>query len=148
MGRIASIDYGLARIGLAVSDELKIIASSIATVAAEKKSQESLKKVLLALAPYQLEAIIIGIPYKMNGQMSFLADEVTHFVELMKQELSCPVVLWDERLSTVQAERSLKEANMSRKKRSKVIDAVTATLLLQSYLDMLHIKANNASIYR
>lgn len=135
MGRFAAIDYGLARIGLAVSDERKIIASSIGIVPAEKTAVLTVKKIAKELSKYDLEAIVVGLPLHMNGKMGFLADEVMHFISLLKQEVSCEVLTWDERLSTAQAERMLRDANMSRKKRSKVIDGVAATLLLQSYLD-------------
>lgn len=135
MGRFASIDYGLVRIGVAVSDERKIIASSIGTVAAEKTTLLTVKKIAKELSKYELETIVVGLPLHLNGKRGFLADEVMHFVSLLKQEVTCEVVTWDERLSTAEAERMLREANMSRKKRSKVIDGVAATLLLQNYLD-------------
>jgi putative Holliday junction resolvase len=75
----------------------------------------------------------------MNGKMGPMGDEVQHFVELLKTKLPYPVVLWDERLTTVQAERLLRESNLNRKKRSKVIDSMTAVILLQSYLDSLRL---------
>lgn len=134
MGRIASIDYGVKRIGVALSDESKIIASCLTVVQAEKTSEKTVEKVLLALAPYQIETLIVGLPLHMNGKKGFLADEVHHFVALLKQRVSFQILLWDERLSTVQAERTLREANLSRKKRAPLIDSLTALILLQSYL--------------
>lgn len=141
--RIVSIDYGLARIGIAVSDELKIIATPFAIVAADKKIDNTVVKVREVLAQLEKEKgceikeIVIGMPYQMNGTLGMLADEVKHFVELLQKVISCPITLWDERLTTVQAERSLREGGMSRKKRSKVVDAVTATIILQNFLDRL-----------
>ncbi len=132
--RIASIDYGLKRIGLAISDENQIIASSLGVIQAGKSSGETITKLLTALKDYELERIVIGYPVHLNGKVGFLADEVKHFVSLLEKEVLCPVVLVDERLSTVQAERSLKEGSMNRKKRAKVIDAVSAVILLQGHL--------------
>jgi len=139
--RIVAIDYGLARIGLAISDERKIFASPFMTVKAEKKAEKTAIKLLAELTKdqetrhYSLETILIGMPLLFSGKTGMLADEVTHFVELLKKLTSIPIVLWDERLTTVQAEKALREGNMNRKKRSKVIDTVSAAILLQSYLD-------------
>jgi len=133
-GRVASIDYGLKRIGLAISDENCIIASSLGVVEACKNSKETIQRILKVLQPYELKKIIVGHPIHMNGKVGFLADEVQHFVSLLQNHVSCPISLLDERLSSVQAERALKEGGLSRKKRSQLIDAVSAIILLQSYL--------------
>lgn len=139
--RTIAIDYGMARIGIAVSDERKIIAKPLMTIRAEKKSHNTVNKVVNALAQdakdnlYSIDEIIVGLPLMMSGKMGFLADEVKHFVELLQKAVSIPVLTWDERLTTVQAERSLMESSLSRKKRSKIIDEVAAVILLQSYLD-------------
>lgn len=132
--RIVSIDYGLKRIGMAISDENKIIASSLGVVQAGKNSAETIQNILALLRPFSIERIIIGNPIHMNGSVSFLADEVKHFLSIFQAHVSCEVILFDERLSSVQAERALKEGGMSRKKRSQVIDAVSAVILLQCYL--------------
>lgn len=142
MGRVVSLDYGLARIGIAISDESKLIAAYQKVLPTEKSSPLTIKKLISELSQYQIDTIVVGLPLHMNGKMSFLADEVMHFIELLKLSFSCPIKTWDERLSTVQAERSLMEGNMSRKKRSKVIDAVTATIILQSYLSFLSISSS------
>ncbi|MCC5832591.1 MAG: Holliday junction resolvase RuvX [Chlamydiales bacterium] len=132
--RIASIDYGLKRIGLAISDENQIIASSLGVIEAGKTGQETIRKLLDVLKSYDLERIVVGYPIHLNGKIGFLADEVNHFISLLEKEVNCPVVLIDERLSTLQAERSLKEGGMNRKKRAKVVDAVSAVILLQCHL--------------
>jgi putative holliday junction resolvase len=139
--RIIGIDYGIARIGLSVSDESKMIASPLMTLKADKKSERTLQYLIEILAQhqseyhYQISEIIMGYPLMMSGKVGFLADEVKHFAELLRQSLSCPIVLWDERLSTVQAERSLREGSLTRKRRSKVVDSVAAVIILQNYLD-------------
>ena len=132
--RVASIDYGLKRLGVAISDENKIMATSLGVVQAGKNSAETIQKILDILKPYQLERIIIGNPIHMNGKVGFLADEVKHFLTQLQAHVTCEVSLFDERLSSVQADRSLKESGMNRKKRAKVIDAVAAVIVLQSFL--------------
>lgn len=139
--RILSIDYGLARLGLALSDERKIIASPLDTLQAQKKISQTVSKLCQEIERLQkehrclIQEIVVGIPLRMNGGMGMMADEVKHFVELLKAKLSIPIITWDERLSSVQADRSLKEGGMNRKKRSQVVDKVTAAIILQSYLD-------------
>lgn len=141
--RIIAIDFGLARLGVAISDEMKIIAMPLMTITCESKSDKTVAKVLDELAKHQvankydLEAIILGMPLMMSGKMGMLADEVKHFVDVLRQSTSTPIITWDERLTTVQAERSMKEGTMSRKKRSKIVDKVAAVIILQSYLDYL-----------
>lgn len=132
--RIVGIDYGLKRIGVAISDENKILASSLGIVEAHHQSKETIKRLLTLLKPYTIAKIVVGYPLHLSGKTSFLADEVKHFIALLQTEIAVPIILWDERLSTVQAERSLMEGGMRRKKRAKIIDAVTAVILLQSYL--------------
>lgn len=139
--RILAIDYGLARLGLALSDERKIIASSLKTLQAEKKAEATARKLCEELRRhaadygYEIEEIVIGMPLMMNGSKGMLADEVLYFISLLKTMFMVPIITWDERLSSVQADRALREGNFSRKRRSKMVDAVTATILLQSYLD-------------
>jgi len=139
--RIVGLDYGLARIGFAFSDELKIIASPGKTIKTEKKLEETAKKIVSELTAFEqdkncvVETLVIGIPLRMNGQVGMQADEVKALAELLKTSTNLEIILWDERLTTVQAERSLREEKMSRKKRSKVVDNVAAMIILQSFLD-------------
>lgn len=146
MGRIAGIDYGTVRIGIALSDESRIIAIPHSILPAKKRSEETAEALLTALAPYTLEAIVLGMPLKLSGKASFMGDEVAHFATILGQKTTIPIVLWDERLTSVQAERSLKEAGMNRKKRSKVVDAIAAVIMLQSYLDSLSWKKQASEI--
>ena len=139
--RIIGIDFGMARLGLAYSDESKTIASPLAVIQAEKKSEQTVSKVVKELKQheqqfnYEIEEIVVGLPLLMSGKVGLLADEVKHFVELLKKSIQAPVVTWDERLTTVQAERSMRETSLTRKRRSKVIDTVAAVIILQNYLD-------------
>lgn len=144
--RIIAIDYGLARIGLAISDETKLIAMPLTTLPCQSKTEETAEKLVDLLKSHQKEyhyevsEIVIGLPLMMSGKKGFLADETQHFIELLKKWISIPIVTWDERLTTVQAERSLREANLSRKKRAKSVDNVAAMIILQNYLDHLNLR--------
>lgn len=143
--RIIGIDYGLSRIGLALSDERHQIAMPLMVVQASKKSEETVQEIIKIFREISLKyqcdiaEIIIGLPLMMSGKTGFLADEVKHFVKLFSESCLIPIKTWDERLTTVQAERSLREGNLSRKKRTKLVDTVSACLILQSYLDSLTI---------
>lgn len=139
--RIIGIDFGMARLGIAYSDESKTIAMPLAVIQAEKKSEQTVSKVVKELKQhqqqnnYEIEEIVVGLPLLMSGKFGLLADEVKHFVEQLKKSIQAPVVTWDERLTTVQAERSMRESNLTRKRRAKVVDTVAAVIILQNYLD-------------
>jgi putative holliday junction resolvase len=139
--RLVGIDFGMSRLGLAVSDEKQIIATPLQTIQAEKKTELTVAKILEILSQLEkthhceIEEVIVGLPLMMSGRTGFLADEVKHFVNLLSKSTAIPIRTWDERLSTVQAERSLRESGMTRKKRAKVVDTVSAAIILQSYLD-------------
>ncbi len=132
--RIVGIDFG-------ISDEKKIIATPMKTLLAERKAEATVLKVAQELSrhaeenKYAIEEIIVGLPLLMSGKKGLLADEVAHFVGLLKEQFTIPIITWDERLTSVQADRSLREGNMSRKKRSSNVDSVAAIIILQSYLD-------------
>lgn len=131
----------MARIGLAISDECKIIAMPHTIVLTERKLAYTIAKIVQEIKMLEetrrciIDEVVVGLPLRMNGTIGMMADEVKLFANALQEHLSCSIVVWDERLSTVQAERAMLESNMSRKKRSKIIDKVTAVIILQSYLD-------------
>lgn len=139
--RIVGIDYGMARLGLAISDETKLIATPMPTLEAHKKIEFTVTKLLEQLDKhqkefgYQVEEIVVGLPLMMSGKFGMLADEVKHFVDILRTLVPFPVTTWDERLTTVQAERALRESHLSRKRRAKNVDSVAALIILQNYLD-------------
>jgi len=139
--RIIAIDYGQVRIGLALSDATKVIAFPLTLAYAEKSTEATAKKLLKLLEEhaktnqYSIAEIVVGLPLLMSGKSGLQADEVRYFVSVLQQWTSIPVKTWDERLTTVQAERSLREGALSRKQRAKVVDTASAVILLQSYLD-------------
>lgn len=137
--RILGIDYGMARIGLAISDEHQIIALPLQTVQAEKKEELTVFKLSKLIADLEssygceFEELVIGLPLMMSGHLGPIAIQVKNFVVLLSKIVTIPIKTWDERLTTAQAERTL--TNMTRKKRAKVVDVVSAALILQGYLD-------------
>lgn len=146
--RIIGLDFGLKRIGIAYSDESGLIAMPLMTLKAEKKTEATIVKLLVELQKhqdnfrYKISEIVIGLPLMMSGQVGFLADEVKNFVELLKQAIHVPIISWDERLTTVMAERSLRESSLSRKKRSQLVDTIAAVIILQNYLDHKKLKSS------
>ncbi|HEY5260432.1 MAG TPA: Holliday junction resolvase RuvX [Rhabdochlamydiaceae bacterium] len=133
MGRIAAIDFGTARIGLAVSDERKIVAMPQPFLRAGKTIQESAQIVMSQLAKFgPIETLVIGLPLLLNGKDSPSTTMVREFAKCF----TLPVVLLDERLTTSQVNKLMKEGEVSRKKRAKHADSLSATVLLQTFLEM------------
>ncbi len=131
--RIAALDVGEARIGVAVSDELGITAQPIGVVR-RVGGQADLRALDELLGPYAPERLVVGLPLGMSGTEGTQAARVRAFAERAGAHLGLPVEFWDERLTTVAAERALLEADLSRRRRREVVDKVAASLILQSYL--------------
>ena len=136
--RLLGIDFGHVRIGLAVSDPLQIIASPLATIQGSKNPLTAAKNVATELRAKNLdiEQIIVGLPLHLNGKESERSTEVRAFAVALEEQSGIAVQLFDERLTTVQAERLMKNASMTRKQRSSSVDGVSSTILLQSFLDL------------
>jgi len=132
--RILSVDYGLARIGLALSDPTGFLAQGLC-VLKRKSDEQAAEEIRQHVIANEVEEVVVGLPKNMNGSLGERAQKCESFARLLEELLSVPVVLYDERLTTVAAERLLIGADMRRDKRKKVIDEVAATLLLQDYLD-------------
>jgi putative Holliday junction resolvase len=132
--RTAALDVGEARVGVAVSDELGITAQGIGVVQ-RVGGRRDLEALAALLAPYAPGRLVVGLPLNMNGSEGPQAAKVRAFAERAGGHLGIPVEFWDERLSTVAAERALLEADLSRRRRRQVIDQVAATIILQAYLD-------------
>ena len=134
MKRALGIDHGDARIGLAMSDELGMMAHPLETVAV-KDTPDPIAHIAAVVAAKDIGTIVIGLPKNMDGTTGNAAEKVRLFVEKLRAKVTCPVVLWDERLTTVAAQRSLHEAGRNVKESRKVIDQVAAQLILQGWLD-------------
>ena len=131
--RIAALDVGEARIGVAVSDELGITAQGLGVVR-RVGGRRDLEALAALLAPYAPGRLVVGLPLDMRGTEGAAAVRVRAFAERAAAHLALPLEFWDERLTTVAAERALLEADMSRRRRREVVDKVAATLILQGYL--------------
>ena len=131
--RILGLDVGDKRIGVAISDPMGWTAQGLEVL--ERESQEEFLRLKEIVELYDVEKIVVGLPKNMNGTLGPQAEKVERFIERIGNDIGLPVVRWDERLSTVAAERSLIEADMSRSRRKRVVDKVAAVLILQSYLD-------------
>lgn len=134
-GRIMGLDIGDKTIGVAVSDIMGITAQGVTTIKriGKKKDIEAIKKII---EERQVNKIVSGLPKNMNGTVGTQGEKVQKFCELLKEETNLPIEFWDERLSTVAAERSLIEGNVRRENRKKVIDMLAAVIILQGYLDL------------
>jgi len=132
--RTLALDVGTKTIGVAVSDELGITANGITTIR-RKSLKDDLNELDALLKEYKPGEILVGVPYQMDGSVSERGEQILKFAEKIKSTFALPVVFWDESYSTVHAEEKLIEANMSRKKRKKVIDKVAAVFILQEYLE-------------
>lgn len=135
MKRIMGLDVGNKTIGVAVSDLMQLTAQGITTVRRKgiKKDLEELDKII---KEKEVSQIVVGLPKNMNGTLGPQSEKVVKFTEKLKTITDLEIKFWDERLTTVAAERSLIEADVSRQKRKKVIDMIAAVLILQGYLDM------------
>ncbi|MBN1255218.1 MAG: Holliday junction resolvase RuvX [Deltaproteobacteria bacterium] len=134
--KILGLDVGDKRIGIAVSDELGYTAQGI-TVLHRKDLADDLSELKGLVAAHGVSEVVVGFPKNMDGSLGAGAQKVMAFAKTMEESLSVPVILWDERWTTVEASRVLLKADLSRKKRKKVVDKVAAVLILQGYLDSL-----------
>jgi putative Holliday junction resolvase len=134
VSRLLGIDYGSRRIGFAVSDSLGIIATPL-RVAEVKSDKDALQAVRDAVRETGAEGIVVGLPLNMNGTHSDSTRSAEAFMQVLRTTLALPVYPWDERMTTMEAERVLLAADVSREKRKMVRDKMAAQIMLQSYLE-------------
>lgn len=132
--RVLGLDIGERRIGVALSDSLRIIAGAL-TVVERVTDDVALKEIIGLARENEVERIVVGMPRSLDGSLGKQAQAVQSFVDLLKERTEIPVITWDERLSTVSAERTLLETGMKRDKRKKRRDSLAAAFILQGYLD-------------
>jgi len=144
-GRILGIDYGQKRIGLALSDPFQILSSPLCTLQ-NTGVQKIINDILDVVKKYEIVAIVTGLPINMNGSVGKTAQIVQNFIDILDQKCNVPVCSWDERWTTVSAEKSLLEKNKSPSKNRDRIDQIASAFLLQAFLDRLNnIRKNNNS---
>lgn len=136
--RIIGLDVGTKTVGVAVSDAMGWTAQGVDTLRFRSEHyDDAITAVLAQIATLKPERVVIGMPKNMNGTIGHAGERTQHFAELLAARCDLPIVFWDERLSSIQAERMLIEADLSRKKRKQVIDKMAAVVILKSYLDSL-----------
>jgi putative holliday junction resolvase len=135
--RILALDVGKKRIGLAVSDALGISAQGLPTFQ-RTRIREDLRQLAAVIRDREISLLLVGHPLHMSGTESRQAVYTREFAERLRNETGVPVVYWDERLTTVEAERVLREAHATLEQRKKAVDRLAAVLLLESYLDRQH----------
>ena len=135
--RILALDYGKRRIGLAVSDDLGVTAQGLPTLL-RKNTRADLAALARLMQERAVDRILMGDPLHMSGDAGVQADAARHFGEQLARYTGKPVQSWDERLTTVEASRVLRESGLSIEKRARAVDQLSAVILLQSYLDFLN----------
>ena len=135
MGRILGIDYGEVRTGLALSDMSETLASPFKTLKMAKDPKISIERLLKEIAEHTIIRLVVGLPLLLSGKESNMTQTVKVFAKNLEMASSLPLILWDERLTSKEVERLMIEAKVKRKKRTSHLDTLSATLILQSYLD-------------
>ncbi|MDQ6859758.1 MAG: Holliday junction resolvase RuvX [Verrucomicrobiota bacterium] len=136
--RVLGVDYGRARIGVAVSDELGMLAHPLETIPV-KSVDAAAKRIAQIAAEKDVERVVLGMPRHMNGEVGVAAEEVNAFAAKLRPLLKCELMLWDERLTTTAAHRALRDSGQKTKQTRGVIDQVAAQMILQGYLDRAQI---------
>jgi putative holliday junction resolvase len=134
MTRLLGIDYGLERVGIALSDPLGITAQPLETLA-RTGDKQICRKVAELVGKHEVSEVVVGLPLDMSGAHGEAAQQVQRFVDRLRNYLQVPVTLWDERLSSEAAERALSAQNVRGKRRKELVDQVAAALVLQGVLD-------------
>ena len=134
--RVLAIDHGTVRMGIAISDELKMIAQPLEFIPAEPFSG-FLDRIRFLLSEYEVELLLLGMPRNMDGSYGDASIKVKEFEAILKKSTTIPIKTFDERLTSVQANRALTQGRVKKKKKRKNVDAIAAAILLQSYLDSI-----------
>ena len=137
--RVMGLDFGSKTVGVAICDPLGITAQGIETIVRkdENKLRQTLARIEALVNEYGVEKIVLGFPKNMNNTIGERAEKTLEFQEKVERRTGIPVILWDERLTTASAERTLMESNVRREDRKKYVDKIAAVFILQGYLDSL-----------
>ena len=134
--RVLAIDHGTVRMGIAISDELKMIAQPLEFIPAEPFSG-FIDRIKFLLSEYEVELLLLGMPRNMDGSYGDASIKVKEFEAILNKSTTIPIKTFDERLTSVQANRALTQGRVKKKKKRKNVDAMAAAILLQSYLDSI-----------
>ena len=135
--RIMGLDYGSKTVGVAVSDALGITAQGVEIIRrkSEKRLRQTLARIDDLIAEYQVESIVLGFPKHMDNTIGDRAEKSLEFQKILRKRTGLPVVMWDERLTTVEANRIMAETGVRKEDRKKYVDELAAMVILQGYLD-------------
>ncbi len=133
MTRVLAIDFGERRIGLAISDPLGITAQGLPTIDT-KKTKDVISFMVKIIHEKNVDRVVVGMPRNMDGSIGFKGEEVKKFIQRLTQKIKVEVITWDERLTTVESLRSMREMG-TKQKEKETVDRISATLILQNYLD-------------
>ena len=141
--RILGLDYGSKTVGVAVSDPLGLTAQGVEIIRrkSENKMRQTMARIEELIAQYQVEKIVLGLPKNMNNTLGDRAEKSLELKETLERRTGLAVVMWDERLTTVSANRVLMETGVRRENRKEHVDEIAAIFILQGYLDYLHNQA-------
>ena len=142
MERILGIDYGDARVGIAVSDLLGFTAQGIETIHHKGNEEVLLSRIEEIIKQYEIKKIVIGYPRNLNGTSGFRVEKTEMFIEKLIDKFGLDVIKWDEWLSTVSAHRDMNDMNIKKKKKRGIVDTIAAVHILQNYLDAQRNKIN------
>ena len=142
--RIMGLDYGSKTVGVAISDPLGLTAQGIETICRkeENKLRKTCARIEELIREYGVECIVLGLPKHMNNDVGDRAEKSLEFGEMLKRRTGLEVVMWDERLTTASAERTLIETGIRRENRKQYVDQIAAVFILQGFLDSLAMKQN------
>ncbi|MBE5925805.1 MAG: Holliday junction resolvase RuvX [Lachnospiraceae bacterium] len=137
--RIMGLDYGSKTVGIAVSDTLLITAQSVEIIRreSENKLRKTLARIEQLIKEYDVNELVLGLPKNMNNSEGVRVEKTREFKEMLERRTGLKVVFWDERLTTVAADRAMMEAGIRREERKNYVDKIAATFILQGYLDSL-----------
>lgn len=140
--RIIGLDYGSKTVGVAVSDPLGLTAQGVETIhrKAENKLRQTLARIEELVKEYEADKLVLGFPKHMNNDIGDRAEKSLEFKEMLERRTGLTVIMWDERLTTVEAERTLIESNIRREDRKKYVDKIAAVFILQGYLDSIYMQ--------
>ena len=135
--RILGLDYGTKTVGVAVSDGLMLTAQPVETIVRKSagKLRQTLARIEAIIEEYQVERIVLGYPKNMNNTVGERAEKSLEFKEMLEKRTGLPVIMWDERLTTMAADRTLEETGVHKEDRKQYLDQVAAVFILQGYLD-------------
>ena len=140
--RVMGLDYGSKTVGVAISDPLGITAQGIETIhrKAENKLRQTLARIEELVKEYEVDKLVLGFPKHMNNTIGDRAEKSLELKAMLERRTGLPVIMWDERLTTLEAERTLIESKVRREDRKKYVDKIAAVFILQGYLDLLSMR--------